>query len=305
MLHHLKLDDDVNQNLEECGDLAQEIKERTVKGFDAFLNGHLDFSYHQYSIINDLKRKHYRGKHEKVADCIIRTSLVLEAQGNIVSAILQKNLALEMYKSLNVSEMKIIDILLSVGNLCHLRENYENALLFFKEAHRRAENLMQSSTDRYTYAIIKVGRTYSKLGRNNDAISFLEKGLQLQWNSGVTDDVDIAQTLIELGDNYFILKGCSELSIDAYSKAMMLYERGRWMHRGPRMIKLQTCLDDTENESELLIRRLFGEEKAKTEEMIKKLQCCIDIMEDDDIMEDEVHHWHYECQQLQQQKNAR
>eukprot|EP00957_Ditylum_brightwellii_P070967 5393057-Ditylum_brightwellii.AAC.1 len=101
MLQYLKLDDDIHGSMEEYGDLAQEIKERTVKGFNAFLDGNLDFSYHQYSIIYDLVWKHYGGKHEKAADCIIRTSLVLEARGNVVSAILQKNLALEMYKSLN------------------------------------------------------------------------------------------------------------------------------------------------------------------------------------------------------------
>eukprot|EP00957_Ditylum_brightwellii_P078107 5938082-Ditylum_brightwellii.AAC.1 len=86
MLHHLKLDDDVNRSLKEYGHLAQEIKERTVKGFDAFLDGNLDFSYYQYSALYDLVWKYYGGKHERAADCIIRTSMVLEARGNIKSA---------------------------------------------------------------------------------------------------------------------------------------------------------------------------------------------------------------------------
>eukprot|EP00957_Ditylum_brightwellii_P011955 901564-Ditylum_brightwellii.AAC.1 len=56
--------------------------------------------------------------------------------------------------------------------------------------------------------------------------------------------MDIAQTLIELGDSYLHIKGKRESSIRAYSDAMTLFEKNGVGYDHPRRIKLQNNLDD-------------------------------------------------------------
>uniref|UniRef100_A0A7S4UM60 MalT-like TPR region domain-containing protein n=1 Tax=Ditylum brightwellii TaxID=49249 RepID=A0A7S4UM60_9STRA len=243
MLRHVKLDDDINADLEQYGELAQDIKKRTKQGFDAFLDSKYDFSYHQYSIINDLKWRYYKGKHEKAADSIIRTAIVLEAQGHMESATLQKNAAMKMYKSLNVSKPKIIDVLSSLGNSCFLKKEYGNALGFYEEALRKTRKYLGASKDRTASATVNLGKTYSKLGRNDDAIRYLKQGLQLQQSSASVDKMDIAETLIELGDIYYYLRSKKEESTDSYKQAMKIYKKIGLEKDDPKMIRILNRID--------------------------------------------------------------